>query len=177
MLLAWRSEATPRSAPEYLCPPFHFKAGTLTEQQIPGHPRGTTARPQGTEACCAVVPNRLEPAAALCWSPPPEYIWFGVSSSTRRGPQHRNQLASSNSLALRHHLSCVLHDSEHAAQATHASSHRLFDVGLSRGSSTAPLLNTFFRIDRPPFFLQLRPRQPSPWIQWSTCCHRPALNE
>ena len=46
--------------------------------------------------------------------------------------------------------------------------HRLFDAAIPRGSSSAPLLNIFILIERKGSFLQLRPRQPNPWIKWST---------
>ena len=91
-----------------------------------------------------------------------------LPSSTRRGLWHRSQLGSSNFLALRHHLSCVLHDSEHPGQASALRAiDRLFDVGLSRGSSNIPLFNTIFGAKRPIACLQLRARLPSPWIPWS----------
>ena len=48
-----------------------------------------------------------------------------------------------------------------------ALSHRLFDVGLSRGSSNIPHFNFIFGAKRPIACLQLRARLPSPWIQWS----------
>ena len=46
--------------------------------------------------------------------------------------------------------------------------HEVLQMELSQQTRSEIFESTFFRIDRPIAFLQLRPRQPSPWIQWST---------
>ena len=114
---------------------------------------------------CELAVGRAEQRDFVGRHSPEHLVWGAVfDSSWAAAPESVGQLQFSRSSALSQLRAARFGT---CWPSKRAPSHRLFDVGLSRGSSNIPLFNIIFGAKRPIACLQLRARLPSPWIQRS----------